>query len=70
MESEDWQNYLIQAGISANSSQICAATFANEKLIKETLQMMELDLMLKKMRITAIGEEPCLLKQEQYSTNQ
>ena len=40
-ETEEWEDYFIKAGISADSAESYAATFAREKPRKENLQMMD-----------------------------
>ena len=61
-KSEEWKNFLIKVGISADSAKNYAATFAREKLTKENLQMMDRP-MLKELGITAMGEALSILKQ-------
>ena len=61
-ETEDWENYFLKAGISADSAKSYAATFAREKLRKENLQMMD-RAMLRELGITTMGEALSILKQ-------
>ena len=61
MKPEDWERYLIEAGISANSAKVNAATFTNEKLTKENLQMLD-RAMLKLLEVTSMRESLCIFK--------
>ena len=61
-ETEEWEDYFIKVGISANSAKSYAATFAREKLTKENLHMMD-QAMLKELGIIAIVEALSILKQ-------
>ena len=58
-ETEDWENYFIKAGISADSAKSYAATFAKEKLMKVNLQLMDQAM----LRVTAMGEALLILPQ-------
>ena len=61
MKLEDWEHYLIEVGISADSAKIHAATFGNEKLMRESLQMLD-QAMLKELKVTLMGEVLCIQK--------
>ena len=61
-ETEDWENYFLKAGISADLAKSYAATFVREKLRKESLQMMD-RAMLRELGITTMGEALAILKQ-------
>ena len=68
-KTEKWESYFIKPGISADSASSYAATFAREKLMKENLQMM-VQVMLKELGITAMGEALSILKQAEEPSTQ
>ena len=61
-ETEEWEDYFIKAGISADSAKSYAATFAKENMRKVNLQMMD-QAMVRELGITAMGEALSILKQ-------
>ena len=68
-ETEDWENYFLRAGISADSAKGYAATFVREKLRKENLQMMD-RAMLRELGITTMGEALSILEQAKKPSTQ
>lgn len=68
-ENEDWENYFLNAGISADSAKGYAATFVREKLRKENLQMMD-RAMLRELGITTMGEALSILEQAKEPSTQ
>ena len=61
-ETEEWEDYFIKVGISADWAKSYAATFAREKLREENFRMMDWA-MLRELGITAMGEVLSILKQ-------
>ena len=68
-ETEEWEDYFIKAGFSADSAKSYTATFAREKLRKENLQMMD-QAMLRELGITAMGEALSIFKQAKGPSTQ
>ena len=68
-ETEEWEDYFIKGGISADSIKSYVATFAREKLRKENLQMMD-RAMSRKLGITAMEEALSILKQAKEPSSQ
>ena len=62
MTPDDWERFLIEAGISTDSAKTHATKFANEKLTIESLQMLDHS-MLKELGVTLMGEAQWILKQ-------
>ena len=60
--NEDWEDYFLKAGITADSAKSYAATFVKEKLRKENLQVMD-RAMLRELGITTMGEVLSILRQ-------
>ena len=69
MKPKDWEQYLIEAGISTDSTKIHAAKFADEMLTRESLQMLDRS-MLKELGVTSMGESLCILKQAKEVASQ
>ena len=67
MEPEDWEQYLVETGIS--SAKIHAVTFVNEKLSIGTLQMLDRAI-LKELGVISMGEVLCILKQSKEAAPQ
>ena len=61
MTLDDWERFLIKAGISTYSAKTHTTKFADEKLIIERLQMLDRS-MLKELGVTLMGEALCILK--------
>ena len=69
MTPDDWECFLIEAGISTYSAKTHATKFADEKLTIESLQMLDRT-MLKEQGVTLMGEALCILKQAKEATAQ
>lgn len=67
VETEDWKNYLFEAGISVDSAKNYAATFESENLTKEILQMID-QAMLRELGVKAMGEAISIIKQAKEFT--
>ena len=62
MTPDDWECFLIEAGISTDSAKTQMTKFADEKLTIESLQMLYHS-MLKELGVTLMGEALSILKQ-------
>ena len=62
MIPEDWERFFIEAGISTNWAKTHATKFADEKLMIESLQMLDRSI-LKELGVMLMGETLCILKQ-------
>ena len=69
MTPEDWEHFFIKAGISTDSAKTHATKFADEKLMIESLQMLDRS-MLKELGVILMGEALCILKQAKEATSQ
>ena len=69
MKPEDWEHYLIKVGIPTDSSIILTATFAGEKVMGESLQMLDRSI-LKELEVTSMGEALCIHNQAEKVTSQ
>ena len=62
MTPDDWEHFLIEAGISTDSPKTHATKFADEKLTTESLHILDRS-MLKELEVILMGEALCILKQ-------
>ena len=69
MTPDDWEHFLIEAGISTDSVKTHATKFADVKLTIESLQMLDRS-MLKELGVRLMGEALCILKQAKEATAQ
>ena len=69
MTPDDWERFLIEAGISTDSAKTHPTKFADEKLTIESLQMLDRS-MLKELGVTLLEEALCILKQTKEATAQ
>ena len=69
MTPDDWEYFLIEAGISTDSAKTHVTKFVEEKLTIESLQMLDHS-MLKESEVTLMGEALCILKQAKEATVQ
>ena len=67
--SDDWERFLIEAGITTDSAKTHATKFADKKLTIESLQMLDRST-LKELGVTLMGEALCILKQAKEATAQ
>ena len=58
---EEWEELLIEIGISTSSASTYAEAFSEEKLTKDSLPMMD-RAMLKELGVTAMGDALAILK--------
>ena len=54
MTPDDWERFLIEAGISTDSAKTHVTKFADEKLTTESLKMLDRS-MLKELGVTLMG---------------
>ena len=69
MTPENWECFFIEAGISTDLAKAHATKFADEKLMIESLQMLDQS-MLKELGVILMGEALCILKQAKEATTQ
>ena len=59
--SDDWQKLLIKMGIPADSARTYAKTFVEESITKDSLTMIDQDV-LKELDVTTLGHALAILK--------
>ena len=67
MTPEDWECFFIEAGISMDLAKTHATKFADEKLMIESLQMLDRS-MRKELGVILMGEVQCIRKQAKEAT--